>query len=129
MSLLLLLSEGALTGIKHTHTMFAFIFVIFFFTKAILLLSNKDEALEKIRSNKALKIAFDMVLPTFIIILGLTKAVQTPFSEWPHWLLIKIVIVFTSIPLGIIAMRKKSKMLTIATCILFFSIIILAYTN
>lgn len=123
------MSAGALTGMKHTHTMLAFIFVIFFLIKAILLLTGKEEQLDKLRSNKGLKIGFDMVLPTFIILLGITQAIQIPFSSWPHWLMVKIVIVFASIPLGIVAMRKKSKMLTIATCILFLSIIVLAYTN
>lgn len=123
------MSAGALTGIKHSHMMFAFIFVIFFVVKAILLFSNKEEMLDKIRSNKGLKISFDMVLPTIVIVLGIVQAIQIPFSLWPYWLIIKIALVFTSIPLGIVAMRKKSKMLTLATCILFFSIIVLAYTN
>ncbi len=125
----LIMSAGALTGIKHSHMMFAFIFVIFFVVKAILLFSNKEEMLDKIRSNKGLKISFDMVLPTIVIVLGIVQAIQIPFSLWPYWLIIKIALVFTSIPLGIVAMRKKSKMLTLATCILFFSIIVLAYTN
>ena len=125
----LLMSAGALTGIKHTHMMFAFIFVLFFLLKAILLLTDKNETLDKLRNNKALKVGFDMVLPTIIIILGFTQAFQMPFESWPKWLLIKILFVFSSIPMGIIAMKNKNKMLTIATCILFLSIIVLAYTN
>jgi uncharacterized membrane protein SirB2 len=92
-------------------------------------LTDKNETLDKLRNNKALKVGFDMVLPTIIIILGFTQAFQMPFESWPKWLLIKILFVFSSIPMGIIAMRNKNKMLTIATCILFLSIIVLAYTN
>jgi uncharacterized membrane protein SirB2 len=123
----LLMSAGALTGIKHTHMMFAFIFVLFFLLKAILLLTDKNETLDKLRNNKALKVGFDMVLPTIIIILGFTQAFI--YNNWQPWLIIKIALVFSSIPMGIIAMRNKNKMLTIATCILFLSIIVLAYTN
>jgi uncharacterized membrane protein SirB2 len=123
----LLMSTGALTGIKHTHMMFAFIFVLFFLLKAILLLTDKNETLDKLRNNKALKVGFDMVLPTIIIILGFTQAFI--YNNWQPWLIIKIALVFSSIPMGIIAMRNKNKMLTIATCILFLSIIVLAYTN
>jgi uncharacterized membrane protein SirB2 len=123
----LLMSAGALTGIKHTHMMFAFIFVLFFLLKAILLLTDKNETLDKLRNNKALKVGFDMVLPTIIIILGFTQAFI--YNNWQPWLIIKIALVFSSIPMGIIAMKNKNKMLTIATCILFLSIIVLAYTN
>jgi uncharacterized membrane protein SirB2 len=123
----LLISTGALTGIKHTHMMFAFIFVLFFLLKAILLLTDKNETLDKLRNNKALKVGFDMVLPTIIIILGFTQAFI--YNNWQPWLIIKIALVFSSIPMGIIAMKNKNKMLTIATCILFLSIIVLAYTN
>ena len=123
----LLISTGALTGIKHTHMMFAFIFVLFFLLKAILLLTDKNETLDKLRNNKALKVGFDMVLPTIIIILRFTQAFI--YNNWQPWLIIKIALVFSSIPMGIIAMKNKNKMLTIATCILFLSIIVLAYTN
>lgn len=121
------MSQGALTGMKHTHMIFAIIFVLFFLFKALLLLSNKTEMLTKIRENKALKIGFDMVLPTIIIILGFTQAFA--YNTWRPWLIIKIILVFSAIPLGIVAMRKQNKGLTIATCILLLSVIVLAFTN
>ncbi len=124
---IVLMSQGALTGMKHTHMSFAIIFVLFFLFKALLLLSNKTEMLTKIRENKALKIGFDMVLPTIIIILGFTQAFA--YNTWRPWLIIKIILVFSAIPLGIVAMRKQNKGLTIATCILLLSVIVLAYTN
>lgn len=124
---IVLMSQGALTGMKHTHMIFAIIFVLFFLFKALLLLSNKTEMLTKIRENKALKIGFDMVLPTIIIILGFTQAFA--YNTWRPWLIIKIILVFSAIPLGIVAMRKQNKGLTIATCILLLSVIVLAFTN
>jgi hypothetical protein len=60
-------------GLKHPHYFFAFIFVGFFFFKAILLFMNKNEALDKVRNNKALKIIFDMVLPTIVSCLSLSS--------------------------------------------------------
>jgi uncharacterized membrane protein SirB2 len=93
----LLISTGALTGIKHTHMMFAFIFVLFFLLKAILLLTDKNETLDKLRNNKALKVGFDMVLPTIIIILRFTQAFI--YNNWQPWLIIKIALVFSSIPI------------------------------
>lgn len=126
---LLLMSKGALTGMKHTHTLIAFIFLGFFFYKAFLLLTNKEEQLDKVRNNKGLKIGMDMILPTILILLGLTQAFQIEISLWPKWLIIKLVLVIAAVPMGIIAMRNKNKMLTIATIILFLSILVLAYTN
>ncbi len=119
-------------GLKHPHTFFAFIFVGFFFFKAILLFMNKNEVLDKVRNNKALKIIFDMVLPTIVIGLGLTMAIKTwglDFNLWKSFVIIKMILAFTIIPLGIVAMRKKNKMLTAVTCILLVSIIVLAYVK
>jgi uncharacterized membrane protein SirB2 len=119
-------------GLKHPHYFFAFIFVAFFFYKAILLFLNKNEALDKVRSNKVLKIVFDMVLPTIVVALGLTMAIKAwglDFSLWQNFVIIKMILAFAIIPLGIVAMRKKSKMLTAVTCIVLISIIVLAYTK
>jgi uncharacterized membrane protein SirB2 len=119
-------------GLKHPHYFFAFIFVGFFFFKAILLFMNKNETLDKVRNNKAVKIIFDMVLPTIVIGLGLTMAIKTwglDFNLWKSFVIIKMILAFTIIPLGIVAMRKKNKMLTAVTCILLVSIIVLAYVK
>lgn len=114
------------------HWSLALLFVGFFFFKAILLFMNKNEALDKVRNNKALKIIFDMVLPTIVIGLGLTMAIKTwglDFNLWKPFVIIKMILAFTIIPLGIVAMRKKNKMLTAVTCILLVSIIVLAYVK
>jgi len=114
------------------HWSLALLFVGFFFFKAILLFMNKNEALDKVRNNKALKIIFDMVLPTIVIGLGLTMAIKTwglDFNLWKSFVIIKMILAFTIIPLGIVAMRKKNKMLTAVTCILLVSIIVLAYVK
>lgn len=121
------LSHGAYTGMKHTHTLFAFLFVLFFAYKAILLLLDKNETLDKIRNNKGLKIGMDMVLPTILIILGLTMASSQP--EWPKFVYLKLFLALISIPMGIVAMRKKNKYLSIATLLILLSIIVIAYTK
>ena len=93
---------------------------------------NKNETLDKVRNNKAVKIIFDMVLPTIVIGLGLTMAIKTwgfNFSLWKSFVIIKMILAFIIIPLGIVAMRKKNKMLTAVTCILLVSIIVLAYVK
>ena len=93
---------------------------------------NKNETLDKVRNNKAVKIIFDMVLPTIVIGLGLTMAIKTwglDFNLWKPFVKIKMILAFTIIPLGIVAMRKKNKMLTAVTCILLVSIIVLAYVK
>ena len=43
-------------ALKDPHQTFAYLFVGYFFYKAILLFLNKEEALDKQRSNKVMKI-------------------------------------------------------------------------
>lgn len=125
--MLFLISSGAYTGLKHTHTLLAFLFVGFFLYKAILLLTGNEAALDKVRSKKALKIVFDMVLPTLLITLGFTMAFSA--GAWPAWLILKLICALSAIPMGIYAMQKKSRVMTMATLILLLSVVIIAYTN
>ena len=119
-------------GLKDPHQLFAFLFVGYFFYKSILLFLNKDEALDKQRSNKLMKILFDMVFPTIVVVLGITMSVKAwganP-AEWKLFALLKMMLILMVIPVGIIAMRKKNKAMTAACCLMMIAIIVLAYAK
>jgi uncharacterized membrane protein SirB2 len=119
-------------ALKHPHQTFAFLFVGYFFYKAILLFLNKEEALDKQRSNKVMKILFDMVFPTIAVILGITMAVKAwganP-ADWKLFAILKMMLVLMVIPVGMIAMRKKNKAMTAACCLMMLAIIVLAYAK
>ena len=93
---------------------------------------NKDEALDKQRSNKLMKILFDMVFPTIVVVLGITMSVKAwganP-AEWKLFALLKMMLILMVIPVGIIAMRKKNKAMTAACCLMMIAIIVLAYAK
>lgn len=119
-------------ALKDPHQTFAYLFVGYFFYKAILLFLNKDEALDKQRSNKVKKILFDMVFPTIVVVLGITMSVKAwganP-ADWKLFAILKMMIVLMVIPVGIIAMRKKNKALTAAACVMMIALIALAYAK
>lgn len=121
------MSDAAITGIKHTHVLLVFVFVIGFFYKSILLFLGKDESLEKFRSKT--KVVLDMVVPTLFIILGIIMLVHMGMKNMGGWFHLKLTLVVISVPLGIVAMRKKSKVLTAITCLIFVYLILLAYAK
>jgi len=115
---------GAYTGLKHSHTLFAIIFVLSFLIKTVLLFMGKNEQLDKFR--KRTRVILDMILPTLLIALG---SIMGMSAGWPHILYVKLILLILSIPMGIVAMRRKNKMLAVATCIVLLSIIVIAYTK
>ena len=108
----------------HLHVTIVSLFILLYVAKVYLLLANKPEALEKLRSKT--KIA-DMVLGALIIITGVYLTFIAPAIE--TYLIVKIVLVIASIPLGIIAMKKSNKALAIFSVLLYVYIFLIAKTD
>ena len=93
------------TGFLHLHVTIAIAFLLFYFIKVILLLF-KESAVDRFREKTKW---IDMVLGTLILITGgYLLFIQENILTW---MIIKIILVLASIPIGIIAMKRKRKWL------------------
>ena len=111
-------------GFLHLHVTIISIFVLLYTAKVYLLLANKSEALEKLRSKT--KIA-DMILGSLIIITGVFLTIKMPTIE--TFLIVKIILVIASIPVGIIAMKKANKAMAITALLIYVYVFALAKTD
>jgi mono/diheme cytochrome c family protein len=105
-------------GIFYTHLITVNLFLLIYLVKNILLLANKEEALAKL--TKVLKVP-EMIISTLFLLTGIYMLTQVP--EINYMMIIKIVLVFASIPLAVIGFKKKKK----ALALLSFVMIIAAY--
>ncbi|MBC7863110.1 MAG: cytochrome c [Bacteroidia bacterium] len=92
--------------IHYTHYTVVTIFLVIYFIKTILLLSNKQEALKKI--SKTLKVP-EMIVSFLFLGTGIFLLTQLP--EIKMLMIIKIGLVLLSIPLAIIGFKKGNKLL------------------
>jgi mono/diheme cytochrome c family protein len=111
-------------GFLHLHVTVVLLFILLYTIKVYLLLANKPEALEKLRSKT--KIA-DAVLGSLIIITGGYLTFIAPAIE--TYLIVKIVLVIASIPVGIIAMKKLNKPMAIAALLIYVYVFAVAKTK
>ena len=108
-------------GFLHLHVTITAIFILLYLAKVYLLFTNKSEALDKLRSKT--KIA-DMVLGSLIIITGGYLTAIVPTIE--TYLIVKIILVILSIPIGIIAMKKANKPLAAIALLIYFYVFAVA---
>lgn len=100
-------------GIFYTHLISVNLFLLIYLIKTILLVANKEEALLKF--TKGVKVP-EMIISVLFLISGVYMLTQIPAVN--TLLIIKIVMVFASIPLAVIGFKKKKKALAIASFIL-----------
>jgi len=108
-------------GFLHLHVTITAIFILLYLAKVYLLFTNKSVALDKLRSKT--KIA-DMVLGSLIIITGGYLTAIVPTIE--TYLIVKIILVILSIPIGIIAMKKANKPLAAIALLIYFYVFAVA---
>ncbi len=104
-------------GLMHPHVLFVSLFLLIYLIKTILLLSDKDELLEKFK--KKTRIA-EMVISFGFLVTGIILLILIP-SALNTYMIIKLVLVFASIPLAVIGFKKKNKIL--ATLSFFFIVV------
>jgi uncharacterized membrane protein SirB2 len=92
--------------ILKTHIAVNIFYLVFFGTKTVMLFMNKTEALAKLRAKTKIVdiIAGTLILATGIYLLTLQDPIKT-------WLIVKIILVLTAIPLGIVGISKSNKLL------------------
>lgn len=110
------------TGMLHSHTLFVVLFTFIYLVKTILLLSDRNELLEKFK--KKTKVA-EMIVSFGFLATGIYLMTQLPVIN--TLLIIKLVLVFLSIPLAVIGFKKKNKVLATLSFFLIVVSFSLAY--
>ncbi|GAB3193959.1 mono/diheme cytochrome c family protein/uncharacterized membrane protein SirB2 [Pontibacter aydingkolensis] len=114
----------ATVAVLHTHVLVVILFLILFTAKAVMLFLNKHSLLDKAkRYTKAL----DMVFGTLILVTG--GYLLYLYQGMQGWLIIKIVLVLLAIPLGIIGIKRHSKVLTALALLIFLYVYGVAETK
>ncbi len=111
------------TGMLHSHTLFVVLFTLIYLIKTILLLSDRDELLEKFK--KKTRIA-EMVISFGFLVTGIILLILIP-SALNTYMIIKLVLVVLSIPLAVIGFKKKNKVLATLSFFLIVVSFSLAY--
>jgi uncharacterized membrane protein SirB2 len=92
--------------IKLIHKISVRLFLLIYFIKTILLISNKEDLLAKL--TKTLKVP-EMIVSALFLLTGIYLLTQIP--EIKPLMIVKVGLVFLSIPIAIIGFKKKNKIL------------------
>jgi uncharacterized membrane protein SirB2 len=92
--------------IKLIHKISVILFLLIYFIKTILLISNKEDLLAKL--TKTLKVP-EMIVSALFLLTGIYLLTQIP--EIKPLMIVKVGLVFLSIPIAIIGFKKKNKIL------------------
>lgn len=116
------------TGLLHTHKLVVLLFLVHYVVKLVLLLMNRKETLE--RYTKSTKVTEMVVSALFLItgawMLGINISKGGSVSSLQ---IIKIVLVFASIPLAVIGFKKSNKLLAVLSVLLIVGAYGLAEVN
>ncbi|MBX2843019.1 MAG: cytochrome c [Flammeovirgaceae bacterium] len=112
------------TGILHTHKLVVVLFLLLYLVKTILLLTGKNETLKSFA--KKTKVP-EMIISFLFLATGLFMIFQIP--EIRTLLIIKLVLVFASIPIAIIGFKKMNKGLAALSFLLIVGAYGLAEVN
>ena len=103
-------------GFLHTHYLAVTLFLIIYVIKTILLLSNRKELLDKFSAR--IKVP-EMIISALFLITGIYLAAQLPFNgKYDYLFWIKLVMVFSSIPIAIIGFKRGNKILAALSLLL-----------
>ena len=101
------------TGMLHTHKLVVILFLLQYFIKTVLLLLNKTETLQNY--TKKTKIP-EMVVSVLFLATGIYLAMNS--GNTGNWLWAKLIAVFASIPIAIVAFKKMNKGLGVLSLLL-----------
>lgn len=100
------------TGMLHTHTLAVMLFLVLYLVKTALLVSGLNDTLDKFSAKT--KIA-EMIISTVFLLTGIYLAFNS--GQLGSWFWIKLIAVFSSIPLAVIAFKRKRKPLALLSLI------------
>ncbi|ARS36750.1 c-type cytochrome [Pontibacter actiniarum] len=114
----------ATVAFLHTHVLVVILFLLLFAFKTVLLLLNKHETLAKARSRTKM---LDIIFGTLILITG--GYLLFNYNGVPSWLIVKVVLVLVAIPLGIVGIKRESKVLAVLAVLIFLYVYGMAETK
>lgn len=97
-----------ITGMLHTHTLAVMLFLILYLIKTTLLMFDKKEWLQKF--SKKMKVP-EIIISTLFLLTGIYLTVNS--GNIGPWFYVKMIAVFSSIPLAIIAFKRMNKSLAL----------------
>ncbi|MFL5729277.1 MAG: SirB2 family protein [Cytophagaceae bacterium] len=103
-------------GILHLHLTVVILFLLFMIFKTILLLANKTVLLDKIREKTKV---LDIILGSLILVTGGYLLFALHSDKIDTYLIGKIILVLAGIPLGIVGIKKKNKVLAVLSVLIF----------
>jgi len=103
-------------GMLHTHILSVVLFLLIYLIKTVLLVSNKNENLTKF--SKMVKVP-EMIISFLFLGTGIYLMTQVP--EIKSLLIIKICIVFASIPVAIIGFKKSNKLMAVLSLLMIIA--------
>lgn len=101
------------TGMLHTHKLVVILFLLQYLIKTILLLMNKTEALQNY--SKKTKVP-EMIVSVLFLATGIYLAMNSGSNG--NWLWAKLIAVFASIPIAVVAFKKMNKGLGVLSLLL-----------
>ncbi|HEY0029499.1 MAG TPA: SirB2 family protein [Bacteroidia bacterium] len=110
-------------AIFYTHLISVNIFLVVYLYKTFLLFANKNEKLAKF--SKDTKVV-EMIISTLFLLTGIYMLTQVEMSTM---LIVKIIVVFASIPLAVIGFKKGNKVLAFLSVLMLISAYGLAEMN
>src|ERR1700741_142838 len=103
-------------GFLHTHILVVTLFLLLYLVKTILLLSNRNDLLQKF--SKMFRIP-EMIISTLFLVTGIYLALQLPFGgKYDYLFWIKIAMVLASIPIAVVGFKKSNKILAALSLLL-----------
>jgi mono/diheme cytochrome c family protein len=113
-------------GLLHTHTLVVTLFLIHYVIKLLLLLTDKKDTLENY--TKKTKIA-EMVISVLFLVTGVGLLFSAAPKDNYLFLILKLVLVFISIPLAIVGFKKGNKGLALLSVVFIVGAYGLAEVN
>ena len=111
-------------ALYHTHKLVITIFILIYFIKTILILSGKDKLLTAFISKTKI---IEWVVSGLFLLTGIALLFQA--AEIRLLLVLKIVVVLLSIPVAVIAYKKRIKLLAILSLLMLFGVYGIAEMN
>lgn len=111
-------------AIYYTHLISATAFLLIYLVKTILLITNKETTLAKF--TKGVKVP-EMIVSTLFLATGIYMLIQGPGATTLQ--IIKIIIVFASIPVAVVGFKKKNKALAVLSLMMIIAAYGLAEVN
>ena len=110
-------------GMLHSHVSVVFVFLILFLVKAIFLWTRNYKVLDAIRAKTKI---VDMILGTLILVTGVYLLFLLGFRTY---LVVKTILVIGAIPIGIIALKRKKKILAMISLLIYIYAYGISETN